>query len=257
MEQSRSENGVVLRIERSSVHDGHGIRTVVFLKGCPLNCWWCSTPESQSFEIEEAEGRTYGQVMTVEEVMGEIRKDSAFYFHSGGGMTLSGGEILAQPAFARAILKASLEECIGTAVETTLYSAWEHVRSLLPYVNTAFVDFKLTDDELHKKYCGGSNRQIRENLLRTNEEKYPFELIVRTPIIPGINDSAEELAAIGRFCSGLRHLTCVQLLPYHRLGTDTYRKLGRTYLLTELKTPSQEHMLACREIVNRYVRCEL
>ena len=181
MEQSKAERGVVLRIERSSVHDGQAIRTVVFLKGCPLNCWWCSTPESQSFEIEQADGKTYGQLMTVEEVMKEIRKDSAFYFHSGGGMTLSGGEILAQPAFARAILKASLEECIGTAVETTLFSTWENVSSILPYINTAFVDFKLTEDELHKKYCGGSNRQIRENLLRTNEAKYPFELIVRTP----------------------------------------------------------------------------
>ena len=91
-EQSNAERGLVLRTERCSIHDGHGIRTVVFLKGCPLNCWWCSTPESQSFEIEHAEGNTYGTYMTVEEVMKEIRKDSAFYFHSGGGMTLSGGE---------------------------------------------------------------------------------------------------------------------------------------------------------------------
>lgn len=256
-EQSNAERGLVLRIERGSIHDGHGLRTVVFLKGCPLSCWWCSTPESQSFGIEQTDDNTYGQYMTVEEVMREIRKDSAFYFHSGGGMTLSGGEILAQPDFARRILKMSRSECISTAVETAFFSAWEHVVSILPYVNTAFVDFKLLNDGLHKKYCGAGNRLILDNLLRTNEVSEPFGLIIRTPIIPGVNDNREELAGIGEFCSRLRHLIHVQLLPYHRLGTDTYRKLGREYLLGEVNPPPQEHMQECRDIVRRYVNCEL
>lgn len=255
--QNNGEQGVVLRIERCSIYDGHGIRTVVFLKGCPLSCWWCSTPESQSFEIERTEDNIYGQLMTVEEVMKEIRKDSAFYFHSGGGMTLSGGEILSQPDFAREILKASRNECISTAIETTFFSPWETVHSILPYVNTAFVDFKLIDEEEHKKYCGGGNQLIHQNLLRTNETKAPFGLIIRTPIIPGINDSEKELAGIGEFCSQLKHLIHVQLLPYHRLGTDTYRKLGRSYKLNHINSPSGEHMLKCSEIVNRYVTCKL
>lgn len=256
-EQSNAERGLVLRTERCSIHDGHGIRTVVFLKGCPLNCWWCSTPESQSFEIEHAEGNTYGTYMTVEEVMKEIRKDSAFYFHSGGGMTLSGGEILAQPDFARSTLRVCRNECISTAIETSLCSSWENAASILPYVNTAFVDFKLVDNALHRKYCGIGNRLIHQNLIKSNEITDPFGLIIRTPVIPGINDNEAELAGIGEFCSRLKHLIHVQLLPYHRLGVDTYRKLGREYRLPELKSPSEEHMLECRDIVRRYVECEL
>ena len=101
----KDRQGMVLRIERSSIHDGDGFRTVVFLKGCPLRCQWCSTPESQSFEVENTESGSYGTLMTVDEVMRELRKDSLFFFISGGGVTLSGGEMLAQPEFSAALLK--------------------------------------------------------------------------------------------------------------------------------------------------------
>ena len=250
--------GMVLRIERSSIYDGEGFRTVVFLKGCPLRCQWCSTPESQSFQIESTAESVYGKQMTVEQVMVEVRKDSAFFFHSGGGMTISGGELLAQPDFSRALLRMSWNECIDTAIETSFFSTWEIVSSILPYVNTAFVDLKIFNDEMHRKYCGGGNKQILENLLRTNEIKKsdgepPFRLVVRTPIIPGINDRAEELEQIGRFCSELRYLDHVQLLPYHRLGTDTYRKLGRRYAFPDLESPSAERMAECRAYVQKYI----
>jgi len=243
---------MVLRIERSSIHDGDGFRTVVFLKGCPLRCQWCSTPEGLSFQIEQTEQNTYGRIMTVEEVMNEVRKDTALYFHSGGGMTLSGGEILAQPEFASALLQASCEECINTAIETSFFAPWDTIRSMLPYVNTALVDVKFFSRELHKKYCGVDNQIILENLMRTNGIE-PFHLIIRIPIIPGINDAEEELEQIGRFCSGLRCLNHVQLLPYHRLGTDTYKKLGRPYLLADVRSPSSEHMETCRKILQQYV----
>lgn len=121
----KDRKGMVLRIERSSIHDGEGLRTVVFLKGCPLRCQWCSTPESQSFQIEQTETNTYGTLMTVAEVMREIRKDSLFYFISAGGLTLSGGEILAQPEFTLALLKNARMECINTAVETSFFAPWE------------------------------------------------------------------------------------------------------------------------------------
>ena len=201
-------HGIVLRIERSSIYDGDGFRTVVFLKGCPLRCQWCSTPEGQSFQIEHehTEQNTYGRMMTVEEVMKEIRKDTAFFFHSGGGVTLSGGEILAQPEFTLALLQASRSECINTAIETSFFAPWAVIQPILPYVNTAFVDIKLFNREQHQQYCGVGNQTILENISQTNNVEKPFRLIVRIPIIPGINDTEEELAQIGQFCAGLRHL---------------------------------------------------
>jgi len=243
----------VLRIERSSIYDGDGFRTVVFLKGCPLCCQWCSTPESQSFEIEYTEQNTYGRIMTVEEVMKEVRKDSAFFFHSKGGVTLSGGELLSQPGFTLALLQAAWSECINTAIETTFFAPWATIHSILPYVDTAFVDMKVFDRERHKFYCGVDNQIILENLLQTNTVEKPFRLVVRVPIIPGINDSEEELEQIGQFCSKLRYLHHVQLLPYHRLGTETYKKLGRQYLLADILSPSAEQMLRCQEILRKHV----
>lgn len=245
--------GMVLRIERSSIHDGDGFRTVVFLKGCPLRCQWCSTPESQSFEIEPAGDSVYGSQMTVEAVMREIRKDSLFFFLSKGGVTLSGGEILAQPEFSLALLKNAKKECFNTAIETSFFAPQEQVDALLPYVNSAFVDLKLFSRELHKQYCGVYNDLILNNLLSTNHAEGNFRLIVRTPIIPGINDSPEELSKIGEFCSRLSRLDHIQLLPYHRLGSATYAKLGRPYLLEHIKSPTAEEMERCREVVRQYV----
>ena len=122
----KDREGMVLRIERSSIHDGSGFRTVVFLKGCPMRCQWCSTPESQSFVEETAkDGTVYGTRMTVEQVVREVRKDSLFYFISAGGLTLSGGEILAQPEFSLALLKNAKMECFRTAVETSFIAPWD------------------------------------------------------------------------------------------------------------------------------------
>lgn len=139
--------GTVLRLEKSSIFDGDGLRTVVFLKGCPLRCRWCSTPESFQKQIQTTlDGSiTYGQVMTVEEVMVEVRKDIPFYFHSGGGVTLSGGEILAQPDFAYNIIRRSCWEGINTAIETSFYGDWLKIERILGCANTAFVDMKIMD----------------------------------------------------------------------------------------------------------------
>lgn len=245
--------GMVLRIERSSIHDGPGLRTVVFLKGCPLRCQWCSTPESQSFEIEHTAENTYGTVMTVEQVMKELRKDSLFFFISTGGITLSGGEILAQPEFAKAILKNSRKECMHTAIETTFFGQWETIEEILPYVNLAFVDMKFFSSDLHKKYCGVDNSLILENLLKTNDSDARFQLAIRTPVIPGLNDSEEELRKIGEFCTKLKKLSYFQLLPYHKLGTATYAKLGRPYLLGNVASPTAEQMDHYANIMKEYV----
>ncbi len=149
----KDRQGMVLRIERSSIHDGDGMRTVVFLKGCPLRCQWCSTPESQSFGVEHTEDNVYGQLMSVGQVMHEIRKDSLFYFLSKGGVTFSGGEVLSQPEFTLALLKNCSKECFDTAIETCFFGPWENVEIMLPYVNTVYADLKMIDSDLHKLFC--------------------------------------------------------------------------------------------------------
>lgn len=248
----KDRQGMVLRIERSSIHDGDGFRTVVFLKGCPLRCQWCSTPESQSMQVEEASGNVYGKQMTVEEVLREIRKDSLFFFISSGGVTLSGGELLAQPEFALAILKNCKREGLNTAVETSFFGQWDAISPMLPYINTAFVDLKLFDGAAHQAFCGADNNLILSNLLATNQAEGTFRLVVRVPIIPGVNDTAEELDGIGAFCTQLRRLAYVQLLPYHRLGMETYKKLGRTYALPQVNTPTDQEMERCRARVRAH-----
>lgn len=247
--------GMVLRIERSSIHDGDGMRTVVFLKGCPLHCQWCSTPESQKGGVETSlDGSiTYGRKMTVAEVMEEIRKDSAFYFMSGGGMTISGGEMLSQPCFARALLQNSMAEGISTAVETSLFAPWKALEPMLPYIGTLFADLKFVSKELHKKYCGVCNSVILENMEKLGARTEPFQFVIRTPLIPGVNDSPEELEKIGAFCARLKKLDHLQLLPYHKLGEGTYAKLGRPYPLAGINPPSKEHMEACLEILRKYL----
>lgn len=249
----KDRQGMVLRIERSSVHDGPGLRTVVFLKGCSLRCQWCSTPESQSFQIEKTKDNIYGSLMTVEEVMREVRKDSLFFFISTGGITISGGELLAQPEFSLALLKNCRKECFHTAVETTFYAPWETIKPLLPYINLVFVDIKFFSSDLHKQYCGADNRLILDNLLATNSSKEWFQLVVRVPIIPGINNSEEELSKIGKFCSQLTKLSYIQLLSYHKLGTATYPKLGRTCLLPDVVPPTVDEMERCKLIVQQFV----
>lgn len=248
--------GTVLRIERSSIYDGNGFRTVIFLKGCPLRCLWCSTPESQAFEMEQAGDITYGRRMSVAEVMQEVRKDSACFFHSGGGMTLSGGEILAQPAFSRALLAQAQNECIDTAIETSLFAPFETCQKLLPYVNTIYADLKVFDSAGHRKYCGIDNRLILENFKKLNGpecDSFSFRLIARIPLIPGVNDSREELTRSGNFLATLKRLDHVELLPYHRLGTATYERLGRPYLMKEVKTPSADDMERAKQLLAQFV----
>lgn len=249
--------GTVLRIEKSSIFDGDGLRTVVFLKGCPLRCKWCSTPESYKKQIESTlDGTiTYGKIMTVEEVMTEIRKDSLFYFHSGGGVTLSGGEILLQSEFAYNILRRSCYEGINTAIESTFYADWEKIEPILDCLDTAFIDMKIFDSDKHKAYTGVANDLILSNIEKAGKEKRPnLKIIIRRPLIPGVNDSKEELDGLGKFLSGLKGVDSLQLLPYHRLGTDTYRKLGMDYPLKDVEVPSDEHMQYCKSVTDKYIK---
>ncbi|MHC6180993.1 glycyl-radical enzyme activating protein [Clostridium sp. JNZ X4-2] len=249
--------GSVLRIEKSSIFDGDGLRTVVFMKGCPLRCQWCSTPESHHRGIQTTmDGSiTYGRIMTVEEVMVEVRKDIPFYFHSSGGMTVSGGEILTQSEFVYNLVRRACWEGINTCIETSFYGDWNEIEPILRCTNTAFVDLKLMDPEKHKKYTGVSNDVILSNIRKAGAKRRSnMKLIIRRPLIPGVNDSKKDLELLGRFLAELSGVDHLQLLPYHRLGTDTYRKLGLTYQLPDIETPSKEYMEQCACITNKYVR---
>jgi pyruvate formate lyase activating enzyme len=248
--------GSVLRIEKSSIFDGDGLRTVVFMKGCPLRCLWCSTPESHHKEIQTTlDGHiSYGHIMTVEEVLAEVRKDILFYFHSGGGMTVSGGEILAQSEFVYHLLHRASWEGIDTCIETSFYGHWDKIEPILNCTDTAFVDIKLMNPEAHKKYVGVGNDVILSNIRKAGARKSNMKLIIRRPLIPGVNDSEKELEMLGQILSELPGVDHLQLLPYHRLGTDTYRKLGLTYQLPDVETPSQAHMERCVSITDKYVR---
>lgn len=230
--------GNVLRIEKTSIHDGDGLRTVLFLKGCPLRCLWCSTPES--WNQEPADG--YGVKMSSAQAIREIAKDEVFYFHSGGGVTISGGEPLEQVEFVREVLLGCMERGIDRALETSFFSSWEKIKSLLPLLNLLHVDLKHPLPERHKRLTGVDNGIILDNIRRADDSPDDFKIVVRTPLVPGVNDSDEAIEASANFVRGLNKLKFMEFLAYHRLGTETYRKLGLEYPLAKVQTPTHEYM---------------
>lgn len=293
--------GKVFDIQGFSVHDGPGIRTTVFFKGCHLRCPWCHSPESQRFQtelcwmemkcvgiekcglcldacpkgavsegarkvspVDGSEVRTVlvdrgacddcgacagvcsakalymcGTDYGVDEVMGRILKDVPFYEHSGGGVTLSGGECLDQPGFALALLKACKERGINTAVDTTGDVDYGRIAEILPCTDLFLYDLKNMDSALHKTVIGVPNERILENARRISRDG--GKLQVRIPIIPRFNDSGASFEAAGRFLVGLGPaVEVVQLLPYHRLGTVKWERLQRSAPVLEAEIPSDE-----------------
>ena len=241
-----SKTGKVLRIEKTSIHDGEGLRTVVFLKGCPLRCKWCSTPESQHMEAECG----YGKDLTVEEVVKEVCKDEIFFFHSGGGVTISGGEVLMQAEFAGEILKSCISQGIQTAVETSLYAGYDKIQKLLPYLTTMYIDFKVAEEGRHKFYTGVSNELIKGNLLKLDSE-FSGDIHIRIPTIPTVNMFRKNMEDTATFLKKIKHVKDVELLPYHRLGLETYERLGRIYELKEIETPDMEEMKKMAGIIQK------
>jgi len=290
MNHNAAVTGSVLRIERASIHDGKGLRTVLFLKGCPLRCRWCSTPESQSFGLEKGYAqdrcigcgicvrlcperalsishdtqkvltdlskckkcfvcaakcpqraiKQYGSLMSVKEAVGEISKDEIFFFYSGGGVTISGGEPLSQPEFVSEVLRECRALGIHTAIETSFHVPYENIEKTLPWLNVLYVDLKHMDKDLHKEWVGHENSLILDNIKKADQSEYPLEIIVRIPMIPGANDTDSNLSAVAEFCKSIKKLKEIELLPYHRLGTETYKHLEMEYLLKDLAPPSKE-----------------
>jgi pyruvate formate lyase activating enzyme len=300
--------GTVFDIQRYSIHDGPGIRTTVFLKGCPLSCAWCHNPEGQSREPElifrenrcgrcgacltackhgaiswdgneggpgvtpergqrgEARGpgapitdRTRcvrcgectkmcfsgarelaGREMSVEQVMSEVERDVPFYEESGGGVTLSGGEPLAQAGFAAELLAASKDRGIHTALDTCGFAEWDTMDRVRRHVDLFLYDLKLMDDSRHRELAGVSNAGIIRNLSELARRGH--NIILRLPVIPSFNDDYESIRQIGALAATLPHLISVDVLPYHKIGIEKYRRLSRRYSLAGLPPPPEERM---------------
>lgn len=283
-----STTGAVFNIMRYATHDGPGIRTTVFLKGCPLRCSWCHNPEGQSPELElffradrcvhcgdcaktcpngailfnettpltlkdncrlcgscvevcQSRAREMtGRNMTVAEVIEEVEKDIVFYDESGGGVTFSGGEPLMQPDFLQDLLEACEEKGIHSAVETCGLAQTETLLRIAAYVDLFLYDLKIVDTGRHEKFTGAANSVILENL-KVLSEHHP-RIVIRFPLIPGANDDEENILETGRFLASLSNVREIQILPYHRGGTEKYRGLGRAYDLEQVKPPSAEQI---------------
>ncbi|MDW7739438.1 MAG: glycyl-radical enzyme activating protein [Bacillota bacterium] len=289
---NKNTTGLLLRVERSSLHDGQGLRTVVFLKGCPMNCAWCSTPESQQFEPEKgysaklctACGRCidvcpqkaivyakdkssvitdktkcrtcftcfevcpsnaikkYGTQCSVEELVDTISRDEIFYFYSGGGVTVSGGEPLAQADFTAKLLKACKMIGINTAIETSLQAEYKEIEKLLPWLDTIYVDIKHMNPVEHEMWTGITNREILQNIRIIDQSEFPLAIVIRLPLVPGFNDGEDNLIELASFLNNLSRIRGLEILPYHRLGSDTYSYLERDYRCSAILPPDQNKL---------------
>jgi len=288
MEAYRQTKGRIFDIQKFSIHDGDGIRTIVFLKGCVLRCRWCCNPESQEYAIQtmkvSGEPKIIGRDVTVDEVMEIVEQDRPYYYRSGGGLTLSGGESLCQPEFSRDLLRGAKERGINTAMESMACAKYEVIESILPYLDHYLLDIKHMNPAKHKEFTGKSNELMLENAKKIACSGQ-VRLSIRIPVIPTFNDSEEEIRAIARYakeldeeacrigghragtsCSGMEKyetgsygIEKIHLLPYHRLGQDKYEGLGRIYELPDILPPSPEHMQMLKKTVETStgLRCQI
>ncbi len=253
--------GIVFDLKKYAVHDGPGIRTTIFFKGCPLSCVWCHNPESQKLSPETiikinrnkllklsySETRdTIGREVTVSELMTEIEKDIMFYDESCGGITISGGEPLMQPEFLLELLKQCKAKEIHTAVDTSGYASKETFNKISDYVDLFLFDLKIMDENEHLKYTGVSNKLILENLLYLTQKSKNVR--IRIPLIPGITDTKKNLNQIIEFISPLKSISGVDLLPYNELSENKYKKRSKRFDLINLKTQPEFTINMIKEI---------
>ncbi len=236
--------GRIFDVQKFSVHDGPGIRTIVFLKGCILRCRWCCNPESQSYDIEKmiqkGKEKTIGYDVTVKEVMETVLKDMPYYRRSGGGVTLSGGECLCQPDFTTALLQTCKSYGLHTAIETTAVVEYSVIERILPYLDLCLLDIKHMNSSKHMEFTSQPNERILANARRLAKDAK--ELIIRVPTIPTFNDTEDEILDIVKFAKSLGTVKQMHLLPYHKLGYDKYVGLSREYKMGDIASPSSERM---------------
>ena len=221
--------GTIFSIEEFAINDGPGIRTTVFLKGCPLRCAWCHNPEGWSPNPQwmEKKGRKElcGYKISVEDLVGKLLRDKELYRDSGGGVTFTGGEPLVQATFLCEIMRQIPD--IHKAVETSGFAPKETFQEVLSLADLILMDIKIADSELHTCYTGQDNAIILENLQLLKDSGKPF--IVRIPLIPGVNDSLGNMEATAALLEGAKGLQRVELLPYHKTAGAKYPMIGITY----------------------------
>lgn len=288
---SNSKTGLIFNIQKFSVHDGPGIRDVVFMKGCPLRCRWCSNPESQNVFAEigynqnkcigimecglcleacpinviktaadkkiqiDREGCTdcgkcvevcpaqaitlFGEIKSIEEILKVLQEENVSW-RANGGITVSGGELLLQAEFVCTLLEECKKLGIDTAIETSGHGSWNELEKVCRHSNLIFYDLKCMEPAKHKTYTGLGNELILDNLLKIAVNFPTTPVIVRTPVIPGFNDSLQDIQAIVKFLTQIQNLKDYELLGYHAFGEPKYGQLGRKYQLDHLPVPQKE-----------------
>lgn len=222
---SEELTAVVFDVEHFATREGPGIRTAVFLKGCPLRCMWCHNPESWNPKIETyQDGTVIGRERTVGDVLEEVARDKAFYDASGGGLTVSGGEPLFSREFVRDLFARAKKMDIPTAIETSGYAAEAHIRELMPVTDLWLYDIKGLDPAKHKEHVGVDNAAILRNLRLL--DGCGAKIVLRCPMIPGVNDFSENLKALGKLADGLKSVAEINIEPYVAYGIDKAHKLG-------------------------------
>jgi len=252
-----STSGTIFDIKKYAIHDGPGIRTTIFFKGCPLHCWWCHNPESIKLEPETVtvriqrkydgstdreEKRVIGSVVTVDHLIEDIIKDVIFYDQSGGGVTISGGEPMMQMEFLYMLLKGCKREGIHTALDTSGYAPEEDFKQIYNLVDLFLYDLKIMDDEAHVKYTGVSNKLILENLVALTEKGE--KVVPRIPLIPDITDTDDNIEATIKFLEPLGNVHEISLLPYNRIGEDKFMRYNLTNKLGKLRKQTEAEIEA-------------
>jgi len=246
--------GIIFDIKRFAVHDGPGIRTTVFLKGCPLHCSWCHNPEGidcNPFRFEKVmklNGRSYTKEETVgyeissENLFSELEKERIFMDESGGGVTFSGGEPLLQYDFLIEMLKNCKTNGMHTTVDTSLFASWKKIKAVSEFTNLFLVDLKLMDSVAHQLHTGVPNELILENIRKLSESE--ASIIIRIPVIPGVTDFNENIMHTLSFLQTLNgKIKEVDLLPFHNTATEKYKRTGKKNLFSGQKSLQKEETI--------------
>jgi pyruvate formate lyase activating enzyme len=236
--------GQVFDIKKFAIHDGPGIRTTVFLTGCPLACWWCHNPECNLPNGQDT--KQSAKKMTVRQVMTEIEKDFLFYDESGGGVTFSGGEPMLQPEFLEQMLENCRNRGIQTAVDTSGQVEWDDIERIGPLTDLWLYDLKLIDPNQHLEYTGITNSLIVDNLTRIVDNGWNVR--IRVPLIPGYTDTVENLEALAAFVHGLPVQPPVDLLPFNLFYSSKYERLKIENKLGKLTSHTPDQLAACKAI---------
>ncbi len=238
--------GYIFDIKRFAVHDGPGIRTTLFMTGCPLDCWWCHNPESRP-DTGVLPGKS--RKVTDKFVISELKKDFVFYEESGGGVTFSGGEPLYQPRFLLELLRKMKNESFHTALDTTGYASESIIEEVIPFTDLFLYDLKIMDPIKHKEFTGVDNRIILKNLKMIIRRKK--NVVIRFPLVPGYNDSSENILEMIEFLKNLENISRVDILPYHKLGISKYKKFNLRSSLEFLLPPSDDKISEVRNMFDR------